>query len=47
MLTGYVNYENVSGLKGMILPFAGRMIVMVLIIGILVIASGRKRIVCG
>ena len=42
ILNGYIDYEKVSGLKGMLLPFVGRMMVMVLIIGILVIATGRK-----
>ena len=42
ILNGYIDYEKVSGLKGMLLPSVGRMMVMVLIIGILVIATGRK-----
>lgn len=42
ILNGYIDYEKVSGLKGMLLPSVGRMIVMVLIIGMLVIATGRK-----
>ena len=42
ILNGYIDYEKVSGLKGMLLHFAGRMIVMVLIIVILAIVTGRK-----
>lgn len=42
ILNGYIDYEKVSGFKGMLLPFAGRMIVMVLIIGILALVTGRK-----
>ena len=42
ILNGYINYEKVSTLKGMLLPFAGQIMVMVLIIGILMLVSGRK-----